>query len=142
MSMNKVLLEGRLTYNPELRTTPNGVSVLKIQIACDRRYQTKEQEKKSDFIDCTAFRNTADFISKYFKKGDPIEVEGFIGTSNYTDKEGNRRKSTSVMIENVSFVTAPAKRDDSASVSSENGSTVAAPMSDDFENIDDDDLPF
>lgn len=65
--INTVALTGRLTYEPELKSTPSGVSVLRFQIACDRNYQAKGQERQADFIDCIAWRSTADFISRYFQ---------------------------------------------------------------------------
>ena len=90
--INTVALTGRLTYSPELKSTPSGVSVIRFQVAVDRNYQAQEQERQADFIDCIAWRNTADFISRYFHKGDMIGIEGSIQTSNYTDKNGNKLK--------------------------------------------------
>ena len=84
--INMVALMGRLTYEPELRTTPSGVSVLRFQVACDRNYQRSGQDRQADFIDCVAWRQTAEFISRYFHKGSMIAVEGSIQTSSYTDK--------------------------------------------------------
>lgn len=101
--MNIVALTGRLTYEPELRTTPSGLSVISFQIACDRQYQAKGEERKADFIDVTAWRQTAEFISRYFHKGSMIAIEGTIQTENFTDKEGNKRKSVTVVANNVSF---------------------------------------
>ncbi len=91
--INTVALMGRLTYDPELRSTPSGVSVIRFQIACDRNYQRAGAERQTDFIDCVAWRQTADFIA----------VEGSIQTQNYTDKNGNQRKSVEVVANNVSF---------------------------------------
>lgn len=102
--INTVALTGRLTYEPELKTTPSGVSVIRFQIACDRNYQAQGQERQADFIDCVAWRSTADFISRYFHKGDMIGVEGSIQTNNFTDKDGNKRKSVDVVANNVSFL--------------------------------------
>lgn len=101
--MNTVALMGRLTYEPELRTTPSGLSVISFQIACDRQYQVKGEDRKADFIDVTAWRQTAEFISRYFHKGSMIAVEGSIQTENFTDKDGNKRKSVMVVANNVSF---------------------------------------
>lgn len=102
MSINIWAGTGRLTYSPELKSTPSGVSVIRFQVACDRNYQ-KGNERQADFIDCVAWRNTADFVSRHFRKGSMIAVEGSIQTSNYTDKDGNKRKTTEVLVENVSF---------------------------------------
>ena len=101
--INTVVLMGRLTFDPELRTTPSGVSVVRFQVAVDRNYQKAGEERKADFIDVTAWRQTADFISRYFHKGSMIAIEGSLQTDNYTDKDGNKRKSIQVVANNVSF---------------------------------------
>lgn len=103
MSINTVTLMGRLTANPELRTTPNGVSVTPFSVAVDRKHTPSGQERQTDFIECVAWRQTAEFISKYFKKGDMIAIEGEIQTRNYEDKNGNKRKAVEVVVGNVSF---------------------------------------
>lgn len=107
--INMVALMGRLTYEPELRKTPSDVSVLRFQVACDRSYQRAGAERQADFIDCVAWRQTAEFISRYFHKGSMIAVEGTIQTSNYTDKNGNNRKQIEVLANNVSFAVQRAK---------------------------------
>ena len=101
--VNSVVIMGRLTFDPELRTTPSGVSVVRFQVACDRNYQKSGEERKADFIDVTAWRQTAEFISRYFRKGSMIAVEGSIQTDSYTDNNGNKRKSVTVVANNVSF---------------------------------------
>lgn len=101
--MNTVALMGRLTYEPELKSTPQGVSVIRFQLAVDRNYQPSGQERQADFIDCVAWRQTAEFISKYFHKGSMIALTGEMQTNNFTDKGGNKRKSTEVVASNVSF---------------------------------------
>lgn len=142
--INTVALMGRLTYEPELRKTPSGVSVISFQIACDRNCQKSGEERKSDFIDCTAWRQTAEFIERYFHKGSMIAVEGSIQTENYTDKDGNKRKQVQVVASNVSFC---GSRSESAA--NNQGYSQPAPSysnadNSDFEEIvdDDDDLPF
>lgn len=142
--INTVALMGRLTYEPELRKTPSGVSVISFQIACDRNYQKSGEERKSDFIDCTAWRQTAEFIERYFHKGSMIAVEGSIQTENYTDKDGNKRKQVQVVASNVSFC---GSRSESAA--NNQGYSQPTPSysnadNSDFEEIvdDDDDLPF
>lgn len=101
--INTVVLMGRLTFDPELRTTPSGVSVVRFQVAVDRSYQKAGEERKADFIDVTAWRQTADFVSRYFHKGSMIAIEGSLQTDNFTDKDGNKRKSVQVVANNVSF---------------------------------------
>lgn len=101
--MNTVAIIGRLTYEPELRSTPSGVPVIRFQIACDRNYQPKGKERQADFIDCVAWRQTAEFVKAYFHKGSMIAVEGSIQTQNYTDKNGEKKKSVEVVANNVSF---------------------------------------
>ena len=101
--LNSVIIMGRLTFDPELRTTPSGISVVRFQVAVDRRFQKQGEERKADFIDVTAWRQTAEFVSKYFHKGSMIAVEGSIQTDNFTDKDGNKRKSMQVIADNVSF---------------------------------------
>lgn len=102
--MNKTLLTGRLTGDPDLRQTQSGVSVVRFTIAVDRPYQ-KDKEKEADFISCVAWRNTAEFITKYFKKGDPIEIEGALRSSTYTDKkhEDVKHYETSVLVDKANF---------------------------------------
>lgn len=146
--MNIVGLTGRLTYEPELRATSSGLSVLNFGIAVDRQYQSKGQERQADFIDCQAWRQTAEFISRYFHKGDMIAVEGSIQTNNFTDRDGNKRKSVVVSVNNVSFC--GSKEKNGLDVNGGNNSysqptpTYAAADNSDFEEIidDDDDLPF
>ena len=101
--INSVVLMGRLTYEPELKTTTSGLSVIRFQMAVDRNYQSQGQERQADFIDVVAWRQTADFVSRYFHKGSMIAVEGSIQTNNFTDRDGNKRKSVEVVANQVSF---------------------------------------
>lgn len=101
--LNRAVLMGRLTTDPELRQTPNGVSVLSFSIAVDRTYGGKNGERQTDFINLVAWRQTAEFISRYFSKGQMIAVDGSIQTRNYTDKQGNNRTVFEVVIDNASF---------------------------------------
>lgn len=142
--INTVALMGRLTYEPELRKTPNGVSVISFQIACDRNYQRSGEERKSDFIDCTAWRQTAEFIERYFHKGSMIAVEGSIQTENYTDKDGNKRKQVQVVANNVSFCGSRSENSANNQAYSQPAPSYANADNSDFEEIidDDDDLPF
>lgn len=142
--INSVVIMGRLTYDPELRSTQSGVSVVRFTVACDRSYQKSGEERKADFIDVTAWRQTAEFISRYFHKGSMIAVEGSIQTDNYTDRDGNKRKSFQIVANNVSFCGSKAEN----GVNTEHGEQPASGYSSadnsDFEEIvdDDDDLPF
>lgn len=101
--INNVTLMGRLTAAPELKQTPSGASVTTFCIAVERRYQPKDGEKQADFINCVAWRNTAEFITKYFGKGDMIAVVGEIQTRKYKDNNGNPRVAFEVVIDNASF---------------------------------------
>lgn len=130
--INNIVLMGRLTYEPELKMTTSGISVINFQIACDRNYQAKGQDRQADFIDCQAWRKTAEFISRYFHKGDMIALEGTLQTNNFTDKDRNKRKSVIVVADNISFCGAKEKPDLNIPGANQ-----------DFEEIeDDDDLPF
>ena len=100
---NKVIMMGRLTRDPELKTTPSGVSVCTFSIAVDRRFQNKGEEKKADFFNIVAWRQQGEFVSRYFKKGSLILVEGEMTTRPYTDKNGNQATWYEVVAERVSF---------------------------------------
>lgn len=139
--INMVALMGRLTFEPELKFTPNGVQVISFQVACDRKYQSESQNRQADFIDCVAWRQTAEFISKYFHKGSMIAVEGTIQTSSYTDKNGNQRKQVEVLANNVSFC--GSKSETSGAAGSQPETNNSNTDNSDFDEItDDDDLPF
>lgn len=141
--INTVALTGRLTYAPELKSTPSGVSVVKFQIACDRNYQAQGQERQADFIDCIAWRQTAEFISRYFHKGDMIGIEGSIQTSNYTDKNGNKRKQVEVLANTVSFCGSKQQSNSKPNLNVAPPTYASADNSDFEEIVDDDsDLPF
>lgn len=100
--LNRIILMGRLVADPELKITPSGVAVCRFKIAVDRPYQ-KDKEKQADFIPCTAWRNTAEFVSKYFSKGKMIIVEGSLRNNDYTDKDGVKHYSMNVQVDNTSF---------------------------------------
>ncbi len=110
--MNKAILVGRLTKDPELKSTPSGVMVCSFVVACDRRY-TQDGERQADFINCIAWRQTAEFISRYFKKGERIALEGTIQTRSWQDNNGYKHYVTEIVVDNVEFAqsksaTAPA----------------------------------
>lgn len=100
--LNCAVIMGRLTADPELKTTSSGLSVTRFTVAVDRQYQ-KDKEKKADFINVVAWRQTAEFVSRYFSKGSMIAVQGSIQTRKYTDRNGNNRTSFEIVADNVSF---------------------------------------
>ena len=102
MGLNKTILLGRITQDLELKQTPNGIAVLSFTVAVDRNY-TKGEEKQSDFISCVAWKERAEFISKYFGKGRMIAVEGQLRTRTYEDKNGSKHYVTEVFVDNASF---------------------------------------
>ena len=99
---NRIILMGRLTKDPELKTTQSGVTMCRFSIAVDRAY-SKGQEKQTDFFDITAWRNTAEFVSKYFTKGRMILVEGKLQNNNYTDQNGVKQYRNAIIADNVAF---------------------------------------
>ena len=102
--LNRVTIMGRLTRDPELRRTESGIAVASFAIACDRDYSNKQNgEKEVDFFDIVAWRNTAEFVSNYFGKGRMIVVSGRLQTRSWTDKEGNKRKTTEVVADSCYF---------------------------------------
>lgn len=101
--LNRVILMGRITQELELKQTPNGTSVLSFSIAVDRSYSKQGEERQTDFINCVAWRQQAEFISKYFGKGRMIAIEGNLRTRTYDDKNGVKHYVTEVYVDNVSF---------------------------------------
>lgn len=101
--LNQVSLMGRLTADPELRHTPNDIAVTTFTLAVNRSYVKQGAERQADFIDIVAWRSTAEFVCRYFKKGQMMAVTGSIQTRNYTDKEGKNRKAFEVVADNVYF---------------------------------------
>ncbi len=101
--MNKVILMGRLTRDPELRQTPTGVSVARFSIAVNRRFSGRDGQQQADFINCAAWRQTGEFICRYFQKGSMIAVVGSIQTSSWDDKDGKRQYSTEVVVDEAYF---------------------------------------
>lgn len=102
--MNKAILMGRMTRDPELKTLSSNVALCNFAIAIDRRYQKPGEEKVADFINCVAWRQTGETISKYFRKGSKILVTGSIQTRKYDDKEGRKQTVTEVVVDEVEFV--------------------------------------
>lgn len=104
MALNKVILYGRLTAEPIYRQTQSGIGVVRFTVACDRAFADKQTGKReADFIEVQAWRNTADFVSRYFHKGDAITVEGSLRNNNYEDKNGVKHYTYVVMADQVGF---------------------------------------
>ncbi len=109
--LNVAVLMGRLVADPELRHTANDISVTSFTLAVDRSYVKAGSDRQTDFIDIVAWRGTADFVCKYFRKGQLVAVQGSIQTRSYTDNQGNKRKAFEIVADNVHF--AESKRDSS-----------------------------
>lgn len=138
--INSVVLMGRLTADPELKTTPNGTSVTSFSVAVERNYAPKGQERETDFINVVAWRQTAEFICRYFGKGQMIAVEGSIQTRKYQDKKGNNRVSVEVVANQVSFC---GSKNEGGARQQEPADPLDVDTGDDFEDLPDDDgLPF
>ena len=101
--LNKIILMGRLCADPELRRTGSGTAVTSFSLACDRDFKSQSGEKETDFIEVVAWKNTAEFVSKYFSKGRMAVVEGRLQIRDWTDKAGNKRKTAEVVADNVYF---------------------------------------
>ncbi len=101
--MNSICLMGRLTGDPELKTTQSGVSVTSFSVAVDRAYRPKDQERQTDFINCVAWRQTAEFITRYFRKGNRIALQGSLQSRSYTANDGSKRTVYEVVIDNAFF---------------------------------------
>lgn len=127
--LNKIFVMGRLTHDPELRRTGSGTPVCSFSIACDRDFKSQSGEKETDFFDVVAWRATGEFVSKYFTKGRMAVVSGRLQIRNWTDKEGNKRRSAEVVADNIYF--GDSKRDTQADpfgASYSTGSYGAAPV--------------
>ena len=131
--LNKIFIMGRLTRDPELRRTQNGTAVTSFTLAVDRDFKNADGTKDTDFIDVVAWRNTAEFVSKYFAKGRMAVVEGRLQLRDWTDKDGNKRRAAEIVADSVYF--GDSKRD--------GGETAQSEPQGGFSEIEDDgDLPF
>ncbi len=159
--LNVVAIMGRLVADPELRTTQSGINVCSFRIACDRNFVRQGEQRQADFIDIVAWRQQADFVSRYFQKGSLIAVDGSLQTRTYEDKNGSKRTAVEVVANNISFAgpkssnagsgagyqnAAPSYQNNAASArpaAVEAAPSYSAGSADDFAVIDDsDDLPF
>jgi len=137
--MNSVVLMGRLTHSPELKHTPSDVAVVKFTLAVDRGYSKNSEEKVTDFIDIVAWRNTAEFVCKYFKKGQLVAVEGSLQVRNYEGRDGNKRKAFEIVASQVHF--AESKKENKEFEYDNKPQSYSNGSNNDFIEIQDD-LPF
>ena len=140
--LNHITIMGRLTRDPEMRNTQSGVAVASFTLAVDRDFGGRDGgEKQTDFIDCTAWRHTAEFVSKYFSKGRMAVVSGRLQIDNYTDNDGNKRKAAKVIADNIYF--GDSKKDGATGgQSDEAASFTPAPSGFVTVDVDDGELPF
>lgn len=154
--LNVVVLTGRLVADPELRHTSSDIAVTSFTIAVNRRFARPGEERQTDFIDIVAWRNTAEFICKYFSKGQLIAIEGSIQTGSYQDKDGNKRKTFEIVARDAQFAESKRESSQESSYGYNNSSAESEPKAEksgsnsyssgsdsDFQTIEsDDDLPF
>lgn len=150
--LNSIILMGRLVAEPELKTTPTGISVCSFCVACDRNFKSQNGEKQTDFINIVAWRQTAEFVTRYFHKGQLIAVQGSLQIRQYQDKDGNKRTAAEVVADQVFF--AEGKRENGAGggyetrygdpppARSEEATAFSSGDAGDFSVVEDDDLPF
>ena len=131
--LNKIIVMGRLTKDVEMRHTQSGNAVASFTLACDRDFKAKNGEQETDWLDVVAWRNTAEFVSKYFSKGRMAVVEGRLQTRTYEDNNGNKRKVTEIVADNVYFGDSKKESDPLDQFTKENKFV---------EVDDDDDIPF
>lgn len=147
--LNHITIMGRLVRDPELRRTGSGIAVTSFTLAVDRDYKSNNGEKETDFIECVAWRNTGEFVGKYFTKGRMAVVSGKLQIRGWTDKDGNKRRTAEVLAENVYFADSNKEASESNAIAggftppSYPASSYAPPASD-FAPLDDEDaqLPF
>lgn len=149
--LNKIILSGRLVRDPEMRTTQSGKSIASFTLAVDRDFAPQGQKKETDFINCTAWNGTADFMSRYFSKGSMATVCGSLQIQNYTDRDGNKRTSPNVNVENAYFAgekraEKPDSGENSKSAAKGKGAYSSKPAAkqtfEEMEEATDDNLPF
>lgn len=138
---NRVILMGRITHDIELKTTPSGLSVTSFSIAVDRP-GGKDKERATDFIDCVAWRQTADFIARFFSKGKAILIEGKLQTRSYTDKNGTAHKVVEVVVDQAAFTGEKRQTDSSPTVQEQSGAEPAQAAAQEQTTDAGDDYPF
>ncbi len=137
MSLNSVVIEGRLTRDPELRATEGGASITRFSVAVDRDRLNRDGKREADYISCIAFNKTAEFIDKHFNKGKGISVVGRIQSGSYKNQEGKTVYTTDVVVDRVSFPVGNPKGENSERETEEQEQIPAG-----FEKLTDDDIPF
>lgn len=146
--LNHITIMGRLTRDPELRRTQSGTAVASFTLAVDRDFSGKDGgEKETDFIDCVAWRSTGEFASKYFSKGRMAVVSGRLQIRSWTDKDGNKRRTAEIIVDNMYFADSKKETESTAGGYGQPQATYAAPYAppaSDFALLEDDDdqLPF
>ena len=131
-NFNKVIIGGRLTADPELKQTQSGIAVVSFSVAVNRRYKTGAQQSETDFFNVTAWRQTADFVARYFKKGSSICIVGTLQNSSWTDQHGQKHYRTDIISDEVMFVDSRGEQQEQASPTAPQWTEVSA----------DEDLPF
>ena len=143
-NLNKVILGGRLTADPELKQTPSGVTVCSFTLAVNRKF-SKDGQQEADFINCQAWRQTAEFINRYFRKGSSLCISGSIQTRSWQDQNGQKRFATDVVVDEAMFVDGKNDAQGTGTYTADQTSIPAfnAPQAPKFETLDtDDSLPF
>ena len=142
--LNHIVIMGRLTRDPELRRTGSGIAVASFTVAVDRDFSGKDSEKETDFLDCVAWRQTGEFVSKHFRKGSMIVVSGRLQVRSWIDKDGGKRRAAEIVADNCYF--GDSKKSEETAPSGYTGfvKNEYVPPAKDFEMLDDDDaqLPF
>lgn len=139
--LNHITIMGRLTKDPELRRTQSGTSVTSFSLAVDRDFKSQSGEKETDFIECVAWKNTAEFVSKYFQKGRMAVVSGRLQLRDWTDKEGAKRRSAEIVADNVYF--ADSKQDQNQESRQDDFNSTHNRVNQGFAEIgEDENLPF
>lgn len=138
--LNKVMLMGRLTSDPDTRYTPSGVAVTKITLAVQRDYVKQGEERQTDFIYCTAFRSTAEFINRWFKKGQLAVVAGQLQTRSFEDADGKKRTATDVIIDEIHFADSKKEKDEESQYLADERAGIMEDYS--RVGLDETDLPF
>ena len=135
--LNEVILMGRLTRDPDVRMTQNGTTAANFALACERDYAPQGQDRETDFFDIVAFRNTADFVGQYFAKGQLVAVKGRLQQRDWTDKQGNKRRTTEILADRCYFAEKRQDRDAASGGFQQMPDSTPVPFEDH-----DDDLPF
>lgn len=134
--LNKIIVMGRLTRDPESKGTASGISAAAFTLACDRDYKTQDGKPETDFIDCIAWRGTADFVLKHFAKGRLLAVEGRLQVNTWTADDGSKRKNPQIIAERVYFADSKPKQGDA------DDTAYTTPAEAGFAAVDDAELPF